>query len=79
MIWNLYINVNRAYPNCEAQEPSKIGDGTCDEVYNNVECKYDGADCCPFGDPARLDELEDGNRLKNQDQCDGGQYSTKKW
>jgi hypothetical protein len=72
------VNFNLAYPNCEAQEPSRIGDGTCDEIYNNVQCKYDGADCCPFGDPARLDELEDGNRLKNQDQCDGGQYSTKK-
>ena len=73
------INFNIAYPNCETLEPTRIGDGTCDEVYNNEDCKYDGADCCPFGDPARLDELEDGNQLKNQDQCDGGQYSTTKW
>ena len=24
----------------------KIGDGFCDDMANNVECSYDGGDCC---------------------------------
>ena len=26
--------------------PSWVGDGYCDDVTNNMECNYDGGDCC---------------------------------
>ena len=27
-------------------QPPWVGDGYCDDVTNNVECNYDGGDCC---------------------------------
>jgi len=48
------ITTNSAYPNCDAIDPWRIGDGQCDERYNTVACNYDGADCCPYGDPNDL-------------------------
>ena len=26
--------------------PAWVGDGYCDDVTNNMECNYDGGDCC---------------------------------
>ena len=28
--------------------PGWIGDGYCDDVTNNMECNYDGGDCCLY-------------------------------
>ena len=25
-----------------------ISDGSCDDINNNVQCKFDGGDCCGF-------------------------------
>jgi hypothetical protein len=53
------LNYNLAYPNCEAAAPKLIGNGICDQQYNNRECGYDGADCCPY-------ETNDGvNKIKD--------------
>ncbi len=43
------MTFNFQYPNCNnIAEPSRLGDGVCDEVYNNRDCGFDGNDCCPF-------------------------------
>ena len=36
------------YPNCDAANPSWIGDGWCDNYapYNTADCGWDGGDCC---------------------------------
>lgn len=34
-----------AYPDCEGSADF-IGDGLCDDSNNNVECDFDGGDCC---------------------------------
>jgi hypothetical protein len=31
---------------CGAADLSDIGDGVCDSAYNNLECGFDGGDCC---------------------------------
>jgi len=31
---------------CTAANPEKKGDGVCDDEFNNIECDYDGGDCC---------------------------------
>ncbi len=42
-------NFNRLYPNCQAPEPFRVGDGICDNdvsrKFNNENCGYDGSDC----------------------------------
>ena len=35
---------NFLYTACE--DPEFIGDGFCDDATNNVQCEYDGGDCC---------------------------------
>ncbi|GFH62061.1 hypothetical protein CTEN210_18537 [Chaetoceros tenuissimus] len=67
---------NIKYPGCSALLPLKVGDDICDDGNNYIECQYDGGDCCPFGDPTRLDKLDDFNKLKQTQRCDGGLYST---
>ena len=52
------VNYNLAYPNCDAVEPSKIGDGKCDPRYNTIECDYDGADCCPYSPDSATVSIE---------------------
>lgn len=73
------IEFNEKFPGCQAELPYEIGDGTCNYENNIVACGYDGGDCCPYGDPLNLEELPDGNRLKNRNQCNGGLYSTALW
>eukprot|EP00808_Paulinella_micropora_P025643 g13117.t1 len=35
-------------PACNVANPTWVGDGWCDGlVYNNVNCNWDGGDCCP--------------------------------
>lgn len=65
------ITFNLAYPNCKIDEPTKIGDGICDQEYNDEDCLYDGDDCCPFkaNDFVRKDLYGDGH-------CHGGALNT---
>ncbi len=44
------IDFNMAFPNCDVLKPFEVGDGICQEMYNNDLCGYDGGDCCPFLD-----------------------------
>ena len=48
---HIYLNyvftvstVNPNNPNCS--NAGWIGDGWCDDVTNNIQCNYDGGDCC---------------------------------
>ncbi len=51
------MSFNLQYPNCnKAPEPFKIGDGKCDEIYNNPDCGFDGNDCCPFNTENNTDD-----------------------
>ncbi len=63
------IDFNKDYPTCEADEDAYIvGDGECNEKYNNPECLFDGGDCCRF------------NTITTQDNngfCNGGLHNTK--
>ena len=40
-------------------EEDWIGDGFCDDEYNNQQCNWDGGDCCQDDDP--LEECRDPN------------------
>jgi len=62
------INFNIRFPSCKVQEPELIGDGSCQQEYNNQICGFDGGDCCPYTDDEPL--LGDGT-------CHGGWYNTK--
>ncbi len=42
------LNYNAQYPNCDADDPFKIGDGECDVEYNTEKCFFDGSDCCAY-------------------------------
>ena len=45
----LILNLSSiGYPNCKISEPWKIGNGVCDQEYNEKYCLYDGNDCCPL-------------------------------
>ena len=49
--WHVILTLARTvqgYPNCKISEPWKIGDGVCDQQYNDKGCLYDGDDCCPL-------------------------------
>ena len=35
------------YPNCSVAMITKMNDSHCDESANNLDCGYDGGDCCP--------------------------------
>lgn len=60
------ISFNIEYPTCVASEPSEVGDGNCQKEYNNLECKYDGGDCC--------EKQNDGNL--GDGVCHAGFYHT---
>ena len=38
------VNPNSTYGGCS--EAGWIEDGYCDDVTNNIQCNYDGGDCC---------------------------------
>ncbi len=73
------------FPNCNVNEPSRVGDGLCDEIdgYNTAECGWDGGDCvlynslpnCIVSNPQRIGNgiCNDNDRL-NIEECawDGG-------
>ena len=45
----LLSEFNSIYPNCTADAPFFIGDGTCDTgVYNTSDCGFDEGDCEAF-------------------------------
>lgn len=67
------MNFNLEYPNCEASRPYEIGDGICQELsgvklYNNKECNFDGADCCPY---------DENDERRSDGICDGGMFLSK--
>jgi len=62
------VMFNLAFPECKAENPSLIGDGTCQEKYNIENCGFDGGDCCPYDKSDPL--LGDG-------ECHGLWYNTK--
>lgn len=39
------VNFQLAYPSCNANEPSKLGNGECDKEYATESCGFDGGDC----------------------------------
>jgi hypothetical protein len=65
------ITFNLAYPNCKINEPFKIGNGECDQEYNDKDCLYDGDDCCALeaNDFSEQDLHGDGF-------CNGGVFNT---
>lgn len=57
----IVLNSTKKWPDCEAKEPWKIGDGVCNVENNNKECGWDGMDCvdpkfpdCHVGNPVSL-------------------------
>ena len=44
------INFNMEYPDCDAEEPWRVGDNKCDEEYLTFGCKFDNLDCCKISD-----------------------------
>ena len=57
------IEFNSNYPDCPAEKPYTVGDGTCNQENNIEECKFDGGDCCPF------------DVTRTPGKCDGGLYN----
>lgn len=80
-IFNPLSPFNVAYPNCHAEEPNRVGDGSCRGDYNTKECGWDGGDCLelnlrllrlgigPNCNPGYPQFLGDGI-------CNGGQYNS---
>ena len=69
--YNYYCNnPYDRYPNCEGN-PNYISDNDCDDQNNNVECDYDGGDCCNrswIGDG----ECDSRNNFRSCGNFDGG-------
>jgi len=59
---------NLAFPECDAKNPSLIGDGTCQEENNTENCGFDGYDCCPY---------DKTDPLFGDGKCHGLWYNTK--
>ena len=55
-------------------DPSRIGDGACDEALNNTACGYDGNDC--LADPKAPPCIVDNPIWLGDGFCDGGMYNT---
>ena len=34
------------YPDCDTAQVYHLGNGRCNESFNNEACGYDGGDCC---------------------------------
>ena len=60
------IDFNIAYPSCYAVEPENVGNGVCQEEYNNEECGFDGGDCC----------LKKGDKRIGDGVCYAGYFNT---
>ena len=43
VFWAIFLLVAKG-----AGNPGWISDGFCDDVNNNLDCLYDGGDCCGF-------------------------------
>ena len=42
--------------------PELIGNGECDQVYNNKDCLYDGGDCCELSARGNPDKVHLGGK-----------------
>ena len=67
----MHIDFNKRYPDCDSLDPSRVGDGICDDdelkIVNNEECGWDGGDCLILF----LPECKGKNKNKyNDGQCD---------
>jgi len=64
------------YPLCQADQPFRIGDSHCDQVYNIATCLHDHGDCCIVPNPRMLGDkicdaigFEDGIGPYNTPSC----------
>jgi len=65
------ITFNLGYPNCKIDEPIKIGNGICNQEYNDADCLYDGDDCCPLNANDFSESI-----LYGDGKCHGGVFNT---